>query len=490
LNAAGRCDPCAARALREPPAVPAEFWDAAGMRDALATWHMGRVFFAYRTHPWHRQPLKQSVVAGWLGLTQAQLSRIERGRAPEELSKLVCWARLLRIPAGLLWFKMPGDAAAPAPDTAAKGLMVPVVVGGRAVLLPVDEQAARARGLSDLLARFAGRDAGEDIGLPTVPPALAVPQAVAPEEVAGLDRLAAALDDARYLDGSAVEVLRGYLDRCKADDGASGPARALPLTLGILGVITRHAREAEPGARVRLLSLGADCAEFVGWLYRDLRDLPTALYWYDRAMEWAQAAHDPAMQGYVLLRKSQMAYDERDACQVATLAGAAANGPWQLPRKVRAEAVQQEARGLAMLGEPFGTVERKLDEADDLFAAADGDSGRDGFGGNFSAAALLTRRACTYIEAGKPAAAAGLFGEAVAGSALSRRDEGFFRALRAFAYALSGEPDAAAEEGMTALGIARATSSERTVRELRRTVRVLGPWASRPEPRRLTEALL
>jgi transcriptional regulator with XRE-family HTH domain len=79
------------------------------MRDALATWHMGLVIHAYRTHPHHGRPLPQELVAGWLGLTQAQLSRIEKGAAPEHISKLARWAEVLGIPGELLWFKLPKD---------------------------------------------------------------------------------------------------------------------------------------------------------------------------------------------------------------------------------------------------------------------------------------------------------------------------------------------------------------------------------------------
>jgi hypothetical protein len=194
------------------------------------------------------------------------------------------------------------------------------------------------------------------------------------------------------------------------------------------------------------------------------------------------------MQGYVLLKKSQMAYDERDAYQVATLAQAANKDLWQLPLKVRAEVTQQEARGLAMLGEPLLVVERKLDEAEGLFTTLDDDS-RPQFGSYFTESALVTRRACCYVEAGKPAKAAELFGTAIASSQLTRRDEGFFRALRSHACALSGEPDLAAEEALTALAVATETNSERTTRELGRTVKALTPWNTRPGPRRLREAL-
>jgi transcriptional regulator with XRE-family HTH domain len=85
------------------------------MRDALATWHMGRVIYTYRTHPYHARPLTQEIVGNWLGLTQAQLSRIENGRAPEELSKLIRYAIIFEIPDDLLWFKLPAQRQHQAP---------------------------------------------------------------------------------------------------------------------------------------------------------------------------------------------------------------------------------------------------------------------------------------------------------------------------------------------------------------------------------------
>ncbi|WP_458688768.1 XRE family transcriptional regulator [Nocardia tengchongensis] len=93
--------------MLEPPDLPVEFWVSDQMHDALATWHMGRVIYAYRTHPFHGRPLAQEMVARWLTLTQSQLSRLEKGIAPEQLSKLVYWAETLKIPAELLWFKLP-----------------------------------------------------------------------------------------------------------------------------------------------------------------------------------------------------------------------------------------------------------------------------------------------------------------------------------------------------------------------------------------------
>jgi transcriptional regulator with XRE-family HTH domain len=492
-NSDVQCSSCRRSSALKAPEVPRDFWNAVPMQHALATRHIGRVVYVYRTHPWHGRQLSQDVVGGWLGLTQPQLSRIESGRAIEDLGRLIRFAIALGIPRELLWFKLPdGDHGGTGSQPV---YTLPVIVGGQPVLLPIDREAARAQGLDALLDQLADYDeATQQLdGLPF--PVHATPQrnraipVLTTTDVAELEHLAAALDDARrYLDGSVVELLRAQLDRSKAEDGTHGPAKPLPIVLGILGAISQHVREVKPDVRRQLLVFGAEAAEFAGWLHRDLKDSANAGYWYDRAMEWAQAANDTAMQGYVLLKKSQAAYDERDAHQLATLAEAANRGPWQLPDRVRVEVTQQEARGLAMLGEPFAVVERKLDEADRLYAGADADD-RPEFGTYFTEAAMATRRALCYVEAGKPAKAADLFGEVIASHALTRRDEGFFRALRSYACALSGEPDVAAEEGLSALSIATSTNSERTTRELSRTAKALTPWNSRPGPRRLREAL-
>jgi transcriptional regulator with XRE-family HTH domain len=99
-----------------PPGVPAEFWSTDHMWDALASWDMGRVITAYRRNPFHGAVLPQEIVAGWMGITQAQLSRIESGPPIKDLDKLIQWARTLRIPPRLLWFKLPEQRPSRHPD--------------------------------------------------------------------------------------------------------------------------------------------------------------------------------------------------------------------------------------------------------------------------------------------------------------------------------------------------------------------------------------
>ncbi|MFI6132595.1 helix-turn-helix domain-containing protein [Micromonospora sp. NPDC051141] len=118
-NSSGRCAPCQAAErdrLSAPPVVPESFWEHEPVRMALAGRHLGRVIRAYRYHPYHgRSPLPQSVVAAWLGITQAQLSRIENGPALVHLDRLAHWASLLGIPPARLWFATGPHSPADAP---------------------------------------------------------------------------------------------------------------------------------------------------------------------------------------------------------------------------------------------------------------------------------------------------------------------------------------------------------------------------------------
>jgi transcriptional regulator with XRE-family HTH domain len=112
-NDSGRCAACQAAErdrLIAPPTVPASFWEHEPIRQALTERHLGRMIRAYRCHPYHgRHPLPQTTVARWLGITQAQLSRIENGPAMVHLDRLMHWAQLLHVPAEQLWFSLPGS---------------------------------------------------------------------------------------------------------------------------------------------------------------------------------------------------------------------------------------------------------------------------------------------------------------------------------------------------------------------------------------------
>ena len=104
------------------PVLPAEFWEQPEIRSALLSRHFGRFLRTYRTS--QSPQIKQSQLAHWLGITQGQLSRIERSSTPiGDLHKLDAWARALRVPLDRLWFN-PASASSSPDDAAASPAIV------------------------------------------------------------------------------------------------------------------------------------------------------------------------------------------------------------------------------------------------------------------------------------------------------------------------------------------------------------------------------
>ena len=304
-----------------------------------------------------------------------------------------------------------------------------------------------------------------------------------------LTRLAAALDDAhRYMDGPVPEYFHRQLDLCATSDGTAGPKQTLPSVLGIIAAIENNAQHCKAQARRELTSVAARAAEFAGWLYRDIGELTSTGYWHDRAMEWAQECGDTAMQGYVLLKKSQTAWDARDGARMLSLAQVAQGSHWQLPLKVIAEAVQQEARALAMTGESFAAVAEKLDRARALLAQA-GSIDESTLGAHYSPELLDLQSAICYVEAGRPDLAVNIYRSHLDSGTLSKRDHGYFSVLMGHALVAAREPDEAANLGQSALGVAIATRSARTIGELGRLTNGLKAWETRPAVRELCDAL-
>ncbi|MDQ1250656.1 MAG: hypothetical protein QG597_5035 [Actinomycetota bacterium] len=298
------------------------------------------------------------------------------------------------------------------------------------------------------------------------------------------------VDDARSQhESDLVPYFAACIEDCQTQDGSLGPIRALPSTLSVIAALDVTARQVSLLIRRRLLSLAARSAEFTGWLYRDAGALDQATYWYDRATEWAQEAHNPAMQGYVLLRKSQLAYDHHDSIRVLTLAEAAEYGPWHLPACVQAEVAQQQALGLGMRGSPRDDVERQLDRAWSLLGQAESANDDQLLGAVLAEGTLRLRSAVCYTEAGQTERAADLFGQVLAGDTLSRRDAGYFTARRAAAFALGGDPDTAATLALQSVDVATNANSQRTLRVVDDVVTTLQPWSDRPAVRTLREAV-
>jgi hypothetical protein len=181
------------------------------------------------------------------------------------------------------------------------------------------------------------------------------------------DRLATVMTQPSRVDPQVI----GYFDRLLTEhytaDQILGPHQLLGPVMAQLDMLDGLRQHARPPVAKPLLRVLGQYAEFVGWLQQDAGDLPAAMYWSDRATQWAQSASDYQMAAHLLVRKSNIAYLADDANTVIELAAAAQDAPRDIDPKITALAAQQEARGWAMINNG-DRCRRKLDTAAQLLS--------------------------------------------------------------------------------------------------------------------------
>ncbi|MFJ9771992.1 tetratricopeptide repeat protein [Kitasatospora sp. NPDC101157] len=298
----------------------------------------------------------------------------------------------------------------------------------------------------------------------------------APEPSAGGQSLSAPLDPEFF-----VSHLRGVMPGHYKAANLLGSRHALDAVTRHVQLLDRLQQNAGGRARDELLTIGARTAEFLGWLNQDLGDFGQALYWSDRAMEWAQEAADDVMAAYVLFRKSNQATAQRNAQKAVSLARAAQRSAGATLR-IRALAAQQEAQGHALMGNPR-FAQAKFDEAHELAAEPDDSHADDALDLAYCTPTYIEmQRANCLIELGDPRTAVDMFeAELQILPPIYRNDQGVYLSRLARAYAVSGEPEQAAAAADRALSIAIDTESARAMSELSAAGNALQQWRSVPE---------
>ncbi|GGK17835.1 hypothetical protein GCM10010124_08000 [Pilimelia terevasa] len=208
--------------------VPPSFWQHPSLQKALAARHMGQVIAAYRRHPARAAPLSQEVVAGWIGLTQSQLSRIETGGSVQDLDRLVHWARTLHIPPKRLWFTLPGSPIADGENDAVYRRDILRVAGVAAAIAPLSSAvtvtgsatcAALSRGTAALWQRFAAT-ADKQTLLPPLHDHLLMIAGVLRDAIGETTPMLATFSEALQLTGEV------FFDACRYEEAAHAYALA------------------------------------------------------------------------------------------------------------------------------------------------------------------------------------------------------------------------------------------------------------------------
>lgn len=460
------CAPCGQKArdlVLRPPKVPAEFWDADRIRDAFASWHMGSVIHAYRHHPFHGHPLPQTLVGSWLGITQAQLSRIEHGPPVTDLTKLIYWAQTLRIPARCLWFDLPGEQRdAPAPtdqdrpgpdggivlDSDVMMVWLVETIDGRPVFVPV-----RMSRRKILAAGGAGMLGALD-GL------------LDPDELA---RVTAAIVTPSRADLATARHLEALLAHYRRLDDQLGPRRLLTPVQAALDLVNDLRRDARLDVRRALLSLAAQYEKEIGWLYTDSGAHALAEQAYGRAIDQATEAGDHALARYVLVSKSDLVLVGGRSEEALELAQAAQAGEGQLTPAVQAYAAMFEARAQA-LNRNAGECKQKLEEATRLLAesTANGRADEPPWIYYFVEEVLAAHRGVCLTDLGEIGVAIETFDRALpALPAEQIRDRAYHLIWSSKAHAANNDPEQAAVVAQQAAHIAVGTGSGRVLQKLR-----------------------
>jgi tetratricopeptide (TPR) repeat protein len=171
----------------------------------------------------------------------------------------------------------------------------------------------------------------------------------------------------RRVDAAAVEALEDMLAGQRRLEDTIGSAPLVRPALAQLTTVVDLVRDAPDNAlRARLVDVASQWAQFTAWLCTTTGDLPRGRRLYLQAMEWASEAGNPHMVATALNMRGHLAWVVGEPRAMVELSRAA-QWPPAAP-VVRALAIQQEARGLAILGDP--AAERRLNLAEELVHAA------------------------------------------------------------------------------------------------------------------------
>ncbi|WP_338687622.1 XRE family transcriptional regulator [Streptomyces acidiscabies] len=274
---------------------------------------------------------------------------------------------------------------------------------------------------------------------------------------------------------AATEHLREMWHSLVRADNLFGPRHALTSVHQQLSILESMLEHARGGQRIGLLRLAAQYAESAAWLHEDTADMPNAVKWTSRAMEWATESGDQFMVMWTLFRKSQQATTRKNPAQTISLAQAVQRNESVLTPSVRAAAMQQEAHGYALDGDER-SCHRRLDEAREFAASPDtrGDA-KSGHGDFCTASYIEIQRANCWITLGRLDLAVPIFEAALNELPDAyQRDRGLAQSRLALAYTGVQEYDQAAAQAASALSIARASGSMRTMRETVTAANALG----------------
>jgi tetratricopeptide (TPR) repeat protein len=272
------------------------------------------------------------------------------------------------------------------------------------------------------------------------------------------------------------EVQQGYLkaDRLMGGLSVSSAVRTQIPLIEKACEVTRGADRADA------LSFAGRFMEFCGWVHQDAGDLSCAMFWTDRALDYAMELDDLRAIAYTLMRKAAIATEAGNPAQGLGIANFALSQADVLTPRLRAVILRQRAHAHAALRETTNVAH----DADNALAEAiagvtQGEEDR----------APYCSPMYVAMETGQSMVAAGQPADALMVLARSRaewsdrsqvRDYTLCVSRLATAYAAAGEAEEACKTAEEAISLAQGIGSRRVIGQLNTLSGVLGRWRSDP----------
>ena len=269
------------------------------------------------------------------------------------------------------------------------------------------------------------------------------------------------------------------------------PDRLIDSLIGSVAVLDGLRRRESAAVRPRYSQVQARYAESLSWLSEEAGDLAGAIYWIDRASQWAQAANWHAMSAYGFVRRSMMVISFSGEGQPAIENAQAVFSMSNVSPRLQGLAAKQIAFGHALVGNASASS-RALDDAMDLLArpVREGDAvlGQRSVV-NDDLFAIFRATCDVYLGLGERVVPA-LEPRLVSLTASSARTATITRAKLARAYANAGQPGEAARLALTALDDIERIGSISARGELKRALPVFRQWHGRDDVRLVMHRLL
>lgn len=489
-----RCVRASRDKLISPPDVPAEFWRTEQFREAFAAQHIGRVARAYRMHPYHcavygPDGISQTLLGQWLCLRQPQISRIETGPPIRDLGMLAHWVRVLKIPAELLWFRLPPKDGEPVGPEPAGHSDDPESAAGE----PVDPEHDPVlvapwnhRGTVEAVVVLSGGGrVKRRVFLSLTGPALTAPahQWLVHEPEPVVSGLAG-----RRVSPGVADRLPAMITELNAMNDMVGGGDVLSLARQHVGWVARLLDQAsyDDATGRKLHCALAELGRLVGWAYFDAGKPGLAQRYNIAALRAAHTADDRPLAAHILGEMAyQAAHQGRPAEAVTLVETAVAGTRGQQTPRLLAQLRIQQAHGFAVLNDASACtaviskarthVEQSFPDDDPSYLYW------------VRPAEVIASAGECLLQLGHADQAATLIGQGLAlFDTPFDRDRQYYLTYLAESFARPGKQrdlDAAAGTGMQAIELAENQSSTLNVDRIHVLARQLQPHATVPAVR-------